>query len=425
MIKWDTLKKLLLFGLVTFLTGQIYLYPFGTDFRLALSPVTFAFVLLYFSNIPIVPSSFVVSLSVFLGRFMLEYFNHNLGIAAIIMKHYPGGMYYLLYGLLFYLLDIRKHTEKPLLVILLLTVVDTSSNIIELVIRNQLLNNIQVVISSLLMVALLRNFITVLSYWSIKLYNVLILKKAHYNRYIELLILISNLKAELFYLKKSMQDIEKVMQNSYSLYMKIDNLSDKIERVELDSYKEKVLFLARDIHEIKKDYQRVTAGIEKLLPNPAEYEKMNIAEVFEIIKSNSSRYIESTGKNIKLKFQAYSNFETVKYYSLVSVLNNLIFNAIDAVDASGEITVREYVYRDNVIIIVSDDGCGISDKDLEVIFEPGFSTKYDEKTGAMSTGLGLTHVKSIVSHMKGNISVNSSVGVGTTFTIRIPVSQLN
>lgn len=424
MSKFDLSKKLLLFGFITFVTGQIFFYPFGTDFRLALSPVVFAFVLLYFPRMPIIPSCITVGLCVFTGRFTLDYFNYNLEIMDIILKHYPGGLYYILYGFFFYLLDIRRHAEKPLLVIVLLAVIDSLSNIIELIIRNQIFSDIQIVVSSLIIVAFIRNFITVLVYWSIKLYNVLILKRAHYNRYIELLIFISNLKAELFYLKKSMQDIENVMRNSYSLYMEMNTPENKLDGKGLEEYKEKALSLARDIHEVKKDYQRVIAGIEKLLPDPLEYQEMNISEIFEIIRNNSARYIESTEKSIKLKFQVQDNFQTREYYSLVSILNNLIFNAIDATGDSGEISVKECIMDDSVCITVSDTGTGISPQDLEVIFEPGFSTKFDEITGTMSTGLGLTHVKSIVEHLKGKITVDSIVGVGTTFEIRIPVSQL-
>jgi two-component system sensor histidine kinase YcbA len=422
--KLDLVKKILLFGLITFVTGQIYFYPFGTDFRLALSPVTFAFTLLYFSDMPVVISAFIVSLFVFLGRFFLEYFNHNLQIIAIVVKHYPGGMYYLLYGLFFYLLDVRKHAEKPLLIIILLTASDSLSNVIELVIRNQILNDIPVVVSSLLIVALLRNFITVIGYWSIKLYNVLILKKAHYNRYLELLIFISNLKAELFYLKKSMQDIEKVMRNSYSMYMHINNLADTNNCKELQPYKMQALSLARDIHEIKKDYQRVITGIEKLLPNPVQNERMSISEIFEIIRNNSKRYIDSIGREIKLKFSSSDNYYTREYYSLVSILNNLIFNAIDAAGENGEIRVREFTQNSYVVIEVSDNGSGIPKEDLEVIFEPGYSTKYDEETGTMSTGLGLTHVKSIVEYLNGEISVDSTPGKGTVFTIHIPIAKI-
>jgi two-component system sensor histidine kinase YcbA len=373
---------------------------------------------------PVITAAFVVAGSVFSGRFILEYLNHSMPVAEIVIKHYPGGMFYFVSGLIFYVLDIRRHVEKPLLAIILLTSIDTIANVIELVIRNQVMQDFSIVMSSLLLVALLRSFIAVLTYWSIRLYNVLILKKAHYNRYIELLLFISNLKSELFYLRKSMQDIEKVMNSSYSMYVNISKLKNQRGGNDLNPYKEKALSLAKDIHEIKKDYQRVITGIEKLLPNPVESEKMTLGEIFEIIKDNSNRYIESIGKNTSLIFQSHDKLIIRQYYSLVSILNNLIFNAIDATIEKGEITVVEYTRDNNLIIKVADNGTGIPEDQLKVIFQPGYSTKYDPRTGTMSTGLGLTHVKSLVEHLKGSIIVNSIPGSGTTFIIEIPLAQL-
>ena len=420
----DTVKRLFISGLLVFITGQVYIYPFGSDFRFSLSPIVFIFVLLYFSRLPVITAAFVVAVSVFLGRFILEYLNHSMPVADIITKHYPGGMFYFVSGLIFYLLDIRKHVEKPLLAIILLTAIDTMANITELIIRNQVMQDFSIVMSSLLLVALLRSFTAVLTYWSIRLYNVLILKKAHYNRYIELLLFISNLKSELFYFRKSMQDIEKVMNSSYSMYVQISEIKNGKDNNELKQYKEKALSLAKDIHEIKKDYQRVITGIEKLLPNPVESEKMTLGEIFEIIKDNSSRYIESIGKKTSLKIQSHDKVIIKQYYSLVSILNNLIFNAIDATDEKGDITVTEYSRDNSLIIKVADNGTGIPEDQLKVIFEPGYSTKYDLKTGTMSTGLGLTHVKSLVEYLKGSISVKSIPGSGTTFIVEIPLAQL-
>ncbi len=424
MNKQDTIKKLLFCGLLVFITGQIYIYPFGSDFRFSLSPIVFVFVLLYFNRLPVITAAAVVAVSVFSGRFVLDYLNHSIPIADIITKHYPGGMFYLISGLLFYLLDVRKHVKNPLLGITLLTAIDTMANVIELIIRNKVMENFSIVLSSLLLVALLRSFIAVLTYWAIKLYNVLILKKAHYNRYIELLLFISNLKAELFYLRKSMQDIENVMNSGYSLYIHISDLEDADGNNPLGPYKERALALAKDIHEIKKDYQRVVTGIEKLLPNPVGDEKMMLFEIFEIIRDNSRRYIEGIGKNRNLNFQFQNNLTITQYYSLVSILNNLIFNAIDATAENGEISVSEYTENDDLIIEIADNGSGIPEDQLRVIFEPGFSTKYDPMTGAMSTGLGLTHVKSLVEHLRGSISVKSDPGGGTTFKVNIPLVRL-
>ena len=83
----------------------------------------------------------------------------------------------------------------------------------------------------------------------------------------------------------------------------------------------------------------------------------------------------------------------------------------EAVDTGG---LREYAE-----ITVSDSGCGIAPEDLPRIFEPFYTTK-----GQKGTGLGLSVIWGIVDNHNGSISVDSQVGKGTTFTIRIPVRQL-
>lgn len=75
--------------------------------------------------------------------------------------------------------------------------------------------------------------------------------------------------------------------------------------------------------------------------------------------------------------------------------------------------VKEYIQ-----IKVSDTGCGISNEDLPKIFEPFFSTK-----GQKGNGLGLAVIWGIIDNHNGTITVDSEVGKGTTFTIRLPLTQ--
>ena len=65
---------------------------------------------------------------------------------------------------------------------------------------------------------------------------------------------------------------------------------------------------------------------------------------------------------------------------------------------------------------IHDTGCGISKEDLPKIFEPFYSTK-----GQKGNGLGLAVIWGIIDNHNGTIRVESQVGAGTTFTIRIPV----
>ena len=74
--------------------------------------------------------------------------------------------------------------------------------------------------------------------------------------------------------------------------------------------------------------------------------------------------------------------------------------------------------NDRVMLTISDDGCGISEKDLKRVFEPFFSTK----TGKGGTGLGLSITYGLVEQLSGTINVNSELNKGTTFTIGLPLT---
>ena len=101
------------------------------------------------------------------------------------------------------------------------------------------------------------------------------------------------------------------------------------------------------------------------------------------------------------------------------VLMNLIINAVDAMNASGTLTLRTYPLPDvgKIGLEISDTGCGIPAENLSRIFDPFFTTKEVGK----GTGLGLSTVYGIVQEHRGAIEVTSRVGQGTTFIIRLPV----
>lgn len=100
------------------------------------------------------------------------------------------------------------------------------------------------------------------------------------------------------------------------------------------------------------------------------------------------------------------------------VLNNLIINAAQA--GAHQITAELTAKNRSIVMRVADDAGGIPDDILPHIFQPGFSTKFDEQTGVPSPGLGLCHVRDIVNKWNAQISVESSVPEGTTFRVDIP-----
>jgi two-component system sensor histidine kinase YcbA len=113
------------------------------------------------------------------------------------------------------------------------------------------------------------------------------------------------------------------------------------------------------------------------------------------------------------------------YSPLLSVFNNLIINAIDAILYDGKIVLNIYEDPDYLIINIFDNGSGIKEKNLDAIFQPGFSTKFQRKTGKMSTGIGLTHVKHIVERtFQGDLKVLSKVNEETLFVLKLNKKRL-
>ena len=98
------------------------------------------------------------------------------------------------------------------------------------------------------------------------------------------------------------------------------------------------------------------------------------------------------------------------------VLVNLLNNAIQAVDEGGSIRVRVEPDCEGAVISISDNGPGIPEDLRERIFEPFFSTK----EAGVGTGLGLYMSAGIMQNLGGRLDVDSEVGRGTTFFVRLP-----
>jgi signal transduction histidine kinase len=105
------------------------------------------------------------------------------------------------------------------------------------------------------------------------------------------------------------------------------------------------------------------------------------------------------------------------------VLLNLVINARQAMPRGGRlrIEVRENKATDMAEIAVSDTGVGIPPEGLRLIFEPFYTTKEPDEHGHGGTGLGLSVCRQIIDQHQGRIRVESLVGKGSTFTIKLPL----
>ncbi|MCC6963300.1 MAG: MCP four helix bundle domain-containing protein [candidate division Zixibacteria bacterium] len=102
---------------------------------------------------------------------------------------------------------------------------------------------------------------------------------------------------------------------------------------------------------------------------------------------------------------------------LNQVFMNLFVNAVQAIRDKGQIVVSTSRDRDSIYIKITDSGSGIQPQHLPRIFDPGFTTK----GVGVGTGLGLSISYNIIKKHDGEITVDSQVGRGTTFTIRLPI----
>ena len=147
---------------------------------------------------------------------------------------------------------------------------------------------------------------------------------------------------------------------------------------------------------------------------------INLPEIIDWIKDKYS--LPSDNKTVSISTDYNVNDHVIAdEIHLISVIENLIDNAIKYSGDSVEININCYTQSGRLYIKVKDNGYGISKKALTRIFEKferGDALKRKEVKGV---GLGLNYVKSLVEAHGGKVSVSSSVGVGSEFVIEIPI----
>jgi signal transduction histidine kinase len=108
---------------------------------------------------------------------------------------------------------------------------------------------------------------------------------------------------------------------------------------------------------------------------------------------------------------------------LQQLVSNLLGNAVKYTPADRDICLNSATEDGQVIVKFQDHGIGISEEDLPHIFNKFYRVHNDDTVDIEGTGLGLAIVKSIVESHHGQIAVESQRGVGTTFTVRLPLVQ--
>ena len=227
-----------------------------------------------------------------------------------------------------------------------------------------------------------------------------------------------------------MQHLEEYIKDIHSLMKEYDEKSKKLPPEEAKKMKQ--LWREKDIDFVLEDAQKIIDSAidgaertKKIVLGLRNFSRLDEAEKKTVdIHEGIESTLQLLHNEIKNRITVHKNFcelppLTCYPSELNQVFMNLLSNASQAISNKGDITITTKQDGDNIIIDIQDTGCGIDEKYMDNIFDPFFTTKEVGK----GTGLGLSISYNIVKKHKGDITVKSEKGKGTTFTITLPLSR--
>ena len=178
--------------------------------------------------------------------------------------------------------------------------------------------------------------------------------------------------------------------------------------------------VAEDLHIAEEEIERAQVIIRNLLEfsrtSGAEVEAIDVNDLLQRTVQLLQKYMQNNGVQVVTELgnipacAANSN-------AMRQILLNLLTNAVQAMPDGGELRLRTgRAGRDRIRLEVEDTGIGITAENLKNVFDPFYTTK----APGQGTGLGLSVVHSVVRRYGGDITVESTPGVGTTFRIELP-----
>jgi signal transduction histidine kinase len=181
---------------------------------------------------------------------------------------------------------------------------------------------------------------------------------------------------------------------------------------------------------IEREVRRLTGLTSNLLllsrlesGVPLRLESTNIGVVVEEAVAGLLRVAQAKGIELSIQSPPRLPRTRADRHRIKQVFINLLDNAVKYCPEGSEVQVRLGTDGESIIVEVADDGPGIPPEDLPHIFEKMYRVEKESTRAVEGSGLGLSIVKRIVELHGGRIAVESTVGKGTTFRVRLPLAE--
>jgi two-component system phosphate regulon sensor histidine kinase PhoR len=152
---------------------------------------------------------------------------------------------------------------------------------------------------------------------------------------------------------------------------------------------------------------------------PSTKDPINLRSIIDEVLNSRQNAIQE--RNLHVTLECPTTEIQTDRSRLYTALSNLIDNAINYNKPGGEIRVSATVQNGSLSVAVTDTGYGIPSEELPRIFERFYRVDKARTRDAGGTGLGLSIVKHAIESQGGSIAVNSRIGSGSTFTVRLPL----
>ena len=194
-----------------------------------------------------------------------------------------------------------------------------------------------------------------------------------------------------------------------------DSLDDLPEGFAIFEWRSRLGKIAAQVNRARKVTHRLLGFSRRVGP---DIEPVDLGAALEETLSFVER--EALASSIRIVREVERDVPLIRtsLAQVQQVFLNLINNAIDAVGAGGEVRIKVATAGHGVEVAIADNGPGIRPQDLDRIFEPFYTTKAGD---SLHSGLGLAICKDVMQSLGGRISVTSTVGKGTCFTLWFPM----